>query len=236
MTANSLFTLGLLAAALLVPTTVSADDGDVEGRITVIGQGEVKAVPDIATMAIGVETEAKTPSAALSENAADMTAVMARLAKAGIAEKDMQTSQLGIWPIYAENSGSSGRRPGKIDGYRATNQLTVTMRDIDRIGETLDQAVADGANSVNGPRFSVADAEPLYQAARDAAVKDAIAKARRYAAAADVELGDIVSISEGGGGPIVAPYMRAEAMAASTPVAAGENTFTASVSIVFEID
>lgn len=236
MTAETLFALGLLFVASLVPTTARADDGDVERRITVSGRGEVKAVPDMATMSIGVETGAKTPSEALSENATAMTAVMARLTKAGIAEKDMQTSQLGIWPIYAESTGSSRRHQGNIDGYRASNQLTVTLRDIERIGQILDQAVADGANTVNGPTFSVADPEPLYQAARDAAVKDAIAKAKRYAAAADVELGDIVMITEGGGGPVFAPQMRAETMAASTPVAAGENTFSASVSMVFEID
>lgn len=210
------------------------DEGDDQRRMTVTGRGEATAVPDIATMSIGVETEAKTPSQALSENATRMNAVMVKLKDAGIAEKDLQTSQLGIWPIYPDRSSSTAKR--KVISYRASNQLSVTLRAIDRVGEILDQAVADGANTVNGPSFSVAEPEPFYQSARDAAVADAMAKAERYAKAAGVSLGEVISISEAGGGPVFARQMRAEAMAASTPVAAGENTFSASVTMVFAID
>ena len=227
----STLALGVLMMASLMPPIAWADE---QRRITVSGKGEVMAVPDVASMSIGVETEAKAPSDALSENASRMTAVMAMLKKAGIAEKDMQTNQLGIWPVYTDRSQS--HVPPKISGYRVSNQVSVTIRDIERIGEILDQAVSDGANTVSGPSFTVAEPEPLYQKARDAAVKDAIAKAERYAKAAGVTLSEIISISEaGGGGPVIARQMRAEAMAASTPVAAGENTFSASVTMVFAI-
>ncbi len=228
---QSTLALGLLMAALLVAPMASAEDD--KRRITVTGKGEVKAVPDIAVMSIGVETEAKAPSDALAENASRMTAVMAKLKDAGIAEKDMQTSQLGIWPVYTDRSASN--TPPKISGYRASNQLRVTIRDVERIGDILDQTVTDGANTVNGPTFSVAEPEPLYQDARDEAVKDAIAKAERYAKAAGVSLGEVLEISETGGGPVIARQMRAEAMAASTPVAAGENSFSASVTMIFGI-
>ena len=233
MMVKSTLALGLLLASVLAPSTLRADD-DRQRRITVVGKGEVKAVPDIAVMSIGVETEAKTPSEALSENASRMNAVMAKLKDAGIAEKDLQTSQLGIWPIYPDRSASTARR--EVISYRASNQLRVTLRDIERIGEILDQVVADGANTVNGPSFSVAEPEPLYQAARDAAVKDAMAKAERYAAAADVTLGEVISIGEAGGGPVYTRQMRADAMEASTPVAAGETTFSASVTMVFGLE
>jgi len=232
MSIRSTLALGVLMTAILASPMVWADDDP--RRITVSGRGEVKAVPDIAVMSIGVETEAKAPSEALAENASRMTAVMAKLQDAGIAEKDMQTSQLGIWPVYTDRSQSN--TPPKISGYRASNRLSVTIRDIERIGEILDQTVADGANAVNGPSFSVAEPEPLYQEARDAAVKDAIAKAERYAKAAGVSLGKIISISEAGGGPVIARQVRAEAMAASTPVAAGESSFSASVTMIFAID
>lgn len=231
MTMRLLTVLVCLACLGWVETGEAADDDDVQRRITVTGRGEATAVPDIAIMSIGVETEAAAPSEALSENATRMTAVMTRLKDAGIADKDIQTSQLGIWPIYADR-----QQPRKTVAYRVSNQVTVTLRDIKRMGEVLDHTVTDGANSVNGPTFSVAEPLPFLQAARDAAVKDAIAKAKRYAKTAGVSLGEIISIDEGGAGQVMARQMRAEAMAASTPVAAGENTFSASVTTVFAID
>ena len=227
-TAKTLLCLGLLLGIGAAAPAVLADD-DQPRRITVTGRVEAQAVPDIATMSIGVETEAKTPGKALADNAERMTAVMGRLKGAGVADKDMRTSQLGIWPVFAER-----QQPRETIGYRASNQLTVTIRDIDRLGTILDETVADGANSVNGPTFSIDDPEPLLIAAREAAVRDAIAKAERYAAAADVELGEVISIDEaGGGGPILGRQMRAEAMAASTPIAPGETTIAASVTMTF---
>lgn len=224
---------GLLALMLIPSASVAAAE-ETQRQITVIGQGEIRTVPDIAIMSIGVETEAASPSAALADNRSLMIAAMAKLKEAGIADQDMQTRQLGVWPIHGDR-----RNPGetpRIVAYRVSNQLGVTLREIERIGEILDQAVADGANTINGPTFSVADPAPLMEAARDAAVADAMAKAERYAAAAKVELGDVLSISESGGGPPVVRQMRAEAMAASTPIAAGESTFSASVTMVFAID
>ena len=232
MAAKSILVIGLFAMMAFSPAA-SADD-DEQRRITVTGRGEVNAVPDMATMSIGVETEAKTPSEALSENASRMSAVMARLKEAGIADKDLQTSQLGIWPVYADRSASNYQQ--QIKGYRAHNQLNVTLRDIGRIGETLDQAVADGANTINGPNFSVAEPAPLLEAAQEAAIKDAMAKAERYAAAASLELGKIIRIDEAGGGPVFARQVRAETMAASTPVAAGETTFSQNVTMVFAVE
>ena len=219
----------LLGVGAAVPSALAKDDEP--RRITVSGRAEAEAVPDIATLSIGVETEARTPGEALLENAERMTAVMKRLKDAGIDDRDLRTSQLGIWPIFAER-----RQPRETVGYRASNQLTVTIRDIDRLGTLLDQAVADGANSVSGPTFSIADPEPLLAAARDAAVKDAIAKAERMAAAAGVELGEVISISEANGGmPILPRQMRAEAMAAATPIAPGETTIAAGVTMTFEL-
>lgn len=230
MMARSFLAFGLLLGLSFTAPPVAADD-DQPRRITVTGQGEAKAVPDIATMSIGVETEAETPGEALSDNAARMTAVMNRLKSAGIADKDMQTSQLGIWPIYADR-----QQPRKTVAYRLSNQLTVTIRDISSLGAILDATVADGANAVNGPTFGVADPAPLLAAARKTAVKDAIAKAEHYAAAAEVKLGEIISIDEGGGGQVFPRHARAEAMAASTPVAPGESTIAASVTMTFGLE
>ncbi|MGI9498994.1 MAG: SIMPL domain-containing protein [Geminicoccaceae bacterium] len=228
-TARSFLALGLVLGLGLTTPSAIADDDRLR-RITVTGQGEARAAPDIATMSIGVETEAETPSEALAANAARMTAVMKRLKSAGIADGDLRTSQLGIWQVFAEH-----QQPRDVVAFHATNQLEVTIRAIDRLGVILDEAVADGANNVNGPTFSIADPEPLLAAAREAAVKDAIAKAERDAAAADVTLGKVLSIDEGGGGPVFAGKVRAEAMMARTPVALGENTLTATVTMTFAI-
>ena len=233
MAVKSFLTFGLLL--MLAQSPLALADDEEQRRMTVNGRGESTAIPDIAVMSIGVETVAKTPSEALSENASRMNAVMARLKDAGIEEKDLQTSELGIWPIYADRS-SSTYQP-ETDGFRANNRLNVTLRDIGRIGEILDQVVTDGANTLNGPTFLVAEPEPLYQEARDKAVADAMAKAKRYAAAAGVTLGEVVRIDEAGShGPVFARQMRAEAQAAPTPIAAGETTFSASVTMVFAID
>lgn len=228
MTTKPLIALGLWFAAIMMPQPAWADDE--MRRIKVTGMGEAKAVPDIAHLSIGVETEASQPSQALAENASRMQAVMARLMETGVAEKDLQTSQLSIWPVYADR-----QQPRKIQGYRASNQLRVTLREIERIGEILDQAVADGANTISGPGFSVANPKPLHLEARDAAVKDAIAKAERYAAAAGVTLGEVIRIDEGGAAPVISRQMRAEAMATSTPIAAGETTISAQITMIFAI-
>lgn len=227
MTTGPVLALSLVLG--LAPSVAMADDHE-EPQITVTGEGEATAVPDIATLSIGVETEAATPGEALSDNAARMTRVISQLQDAGIADKDLQTSQLGIWPVFADR-----QQPQKTVGYRVSNQLSVTIRDIDRLGALLDAAVADGANRVNGPTFGIGDPAPLLTAARKAAVQDAIAKAALYAEAAGVELGDILSISEAGGGPVFPRHARAQAMAAETPIAAGESTVTASVTITFEL-
>ncbi|MGI9509218.1 MAG: SIMPL domain-containing protein [Geminicoccaceae bacterium] len=226
---NMILALGLLLGLGFTAMPVAAEEQS--RRITVSGQGEAKAAPDVATMSIGVETEAKTPGLALSENAARMTAVMKQLKGAGIADKDMQTSQLGISPIHGDR-----QQPRTTIAYRVSNQLQVTIRAIDSLGAILDATVADGANAVNGPTFGIADPEPLLAAAQDEAVKDAIAKAERFAAAAGVELGEVISIDEGGGGPVFPRQGRMEAMAASTPVAAGESTLSANVTMTFAID
>jgi hypothetical protein len=205
-------------------------------RLTVTGTGEVTAQPDMATVSLGVETQAESAAAALAQNSEAMAKVLARLEAAGIAAKDVQTSALSIYPVHEPNPDGMPRP--KVIGYQAANQVTVQVRALDRLGAVLDQVVVDGANSMNGLSFAVAEPEPLLRQARDKAVADAMDKARRYAAAAGVALGPILALDEAGSAP-PAPYMRrmaAEAMAADVPVAAGETTLAASVTVVFAIE
>jgi hypothetical protein len=224
-----------LAAALMLPMTAAlraqtAAPPDV-AVISVTGTGTVELPPDIATLTIGVTTQGETAAEALAENTAAVTAVLARLAEAGIAPRDMQTSNLSINPNWGGYDSSSP----SISGYVAVNQVTVRVRALDTLGEVLDAAVTDGANTLNGLTFGLADPGPALDEARKAAVAEARARAELLAGAAGVGLGRILSIRETVVSPDPVPMFRAEAASAPVPVAGGELGLTASVTIDFEI-
>ena len=218
----------VLSTALLMPLPVLAESV-VPAQITVTGTGTVEAAPDIATLQIGVTTQAATAAEALSANSAAVEEVIRRLTKAGLAAADMQTSNLSLNPNWGGDDSSSP----SISGYVAMNFLTIRVRDLDRLGTILDAAVADGANTLNGLTFGLADPEPLLDEARKEAVQAARARAELLAGAAGVQLGGIVSIVEGGAMTDPMPVFRAEA--ASVPVAEGELGLSASVTVTFAI-
>ncbi len=222
-----------LSAALALPVAAPALAQDaMPPMITVTGEGVVEATPDIATLMIGVTTQGATAAEALSANSAAMAAVLARLTTAGIEGRDLQTSNLSLGPDYSKFDSSSGGVPST---YIASNMLTVRVRALDTLGTVLDAAVADGANTLNGLTFGLADPDPVLNEARKEAVADARAKAELLAAAAGVKLGKIVSISEAGGMTDPVPMFRQEASAAGVPVQGGELGLSANVTIFYEI-
>ncbi len=223
----------LLTASLALPLPALADD-NLPPMITVTGTGTVEAVPDIATLSIGVTTQGETAAEALSANSAALDAVMARLTAAGIAAPDMQTSNLSLNPNWTGYESSSVTGP-TIAGYVASNILTIRLRQLDGLGAVLDAAVADGANTLNGLTFGLADPKPALDEARKEAVADARARAELLATAAGVKLGRVISISEGVAPSDPAPMFRAEASAAPVPVAGGEVGLSASVTIFYQI-
>lgn len=236
--------LALVAAlALFLGSTLAAHAQEAKEQpriITITGEGKAMAAPDIAYISTGVVTDGKTAAEALAANTKAMESVFAGLKDAGIAEKDMQTSQFSVYPVY-EQQDPQNREPQtpKIGGYRVQNQLTVTVRDLAALGGILDKVVSLGSNQMNGISFSIDKPEPLLDEARKDAVKDALRKAKLYAGAAGVSLGEIMSISENGTGmpqPYYAKDMMMRAEAASVPVAAGEQTLSASVTLVIAID
>ncbi|WP_435169525.1 SIMPL domain-containing protein [Falsirhodobacter sp. 1013] len=214
----------LLGTLLAAPTLAVAD------HITVTGEGQVAAAPDMATLMLGVTAQGATATEAMQANATQLTAVMDRLKAAGIADADIQTTGLQLNPNWTQAENQARR----IDGYTADNMLTVRLRKIDGLGEVLDTVVADGANTLNGISFDLADPKPLMDEARKRAVEDAKDRARQLAEAAGVQLGGIESIIEGGGAQGPVPMFRMEASAA-TPVAGGEVTRSAQVTITFDI-
>ncbi len=222
-----------LTASLTLALPALADDA-AKPMITVTGTGTVEAVPDIATLSIGVTTQGETAAEALTANSAALNAVMVRLTAAGIEARDMQTSNLSLNPNWTGYDSSSVAGP-TIAGYVAANMLTVRVRALDGLGAVLDAAVADGANTLNGLTFGLADPEPALDAARQEAVADARARADLLATAAGVKLGRVLSISEVAAQMDPGPMFRAEASAAPVPVAGGELGLSASVTIFYEI-
>jgi uncharacterized protein len=222
----------LVVAVVVGLGAVSPVLADDTARITVSGEGRVEAAPDMATLSLGVTTQADTAAAALAANSQQLAVVLDRLRAAGIAARDLQTSGLSMQPNWDYSNNAAPR----ITGYVASNMLTVRVRALDTLGTVLDSAVRDGANTFNGLGFALADPAAALDEARRRAVADARHKAELLAEAAGVTLGPVVSISEGGGGGQPAPMYRSAAMAAeAVPVAEGEVLLSAQVSIVYAI-
>ena len=228
-----------VAALLLVSGSLPlrADTGAAPQRVlTVTGQGEMRGAPDEAQVSAGVVSVARTAAAALAGNSRAMNAVFDTLKHAGIADKDMQTSNFSVDPQYATDK--NGNYTQNITGYRVSNTVNVRVRDLGKLGATLDALVSSGANSLGSIAFAISNPKPLMSQARAAAVADAIARAQTLAKAAGVTLGPITSISESSYEPRPVYRMAAMAEAAPpppTPIAAGEESITASVSITWTI-
>ncbi len=216
-------------AASLVFSGAQAQEA---GRITVTGEGVVAMAPDMASLSLGVTTTDAAAGAAMRANSAAMQTVLDRLQSAGIAARDMQTSNLNLSPNWVQDDGAQTPR---IVGYTASNSLTVRVRDLAILGGVLDAAIQDGANTLNGLSFDVSQPRPAQDKARVLAIQDARARAEAMVAAAGASLGKIVSISENGGYAAPMPMVKAMMDEAAVPLAAGEVASAVQVTVVFEI-
>lgn len=205
---------GLLCLVVLLaaPALARADDTP---SIRVSGTGEVSATPDTGHLSAGVVAEAPSAAEAVRANGVAMERVLAALEAAGIAKKDVQTTGFSVWPVFAESAGHAVQP--RVTGYRVSNQVTVRVAGVEKVGGVLDQLVAAGANEVGGVAFSVGEPTPLLDEARKRALADARRKAELYAAAAGVRLGRLLRIDETGGGA-PGPMPRAARMEAAAPV------------------
>ena len=199
--------------------------------LTVTGQGEARAKPDRATLSAGVVTEAKTAGAALAANGRAMNAVFDALTRLGIPAGAIQTSEISVQPRFPDDSGA----PRRIAGYEVSNRVTVTVDELGKLGPAVDALVSSGSNSLGDVSFSIRDPQPPMAHAREAAVKDALAKAETLARASGVSLGPIAQITERETVGVPQPLMRMAVAANATPVASGEQTLSASVTISWEI-
>lgn len=199
--------------------------------------GEVKIAPDMATISFGVTTEAATAQAAMADNATRMTQVFAALRRAGIAERDIQTSGLNLSAQYDYQQD----QPPRLRGYQASNQVTVIINDLTKVGTTADAVVGAGVNQINGISFGLKDSKAAEDQARVLAVRALQDKARLYAQALGVELGPVRSLNEGGGYtpqppmPMYAARLQMADSAGSTPVAAGEMTVRIDITGTYDL-
>lgn len=228
---------GALAPAATYPAAPAANgDQPPEHTISVVGSGKITVVPDQATIRLGVVLERKTAKAARRDAAEAMTNVVAAIRKLGIEEKDIATSAVSLNPVWDYNNSGAAAR---IRGYQLNNIVTVTVRDLDVLGDVLDDGVVAGATSVEGITFDVADRTAAEAKAREAAVADAKAKAETLASSVGVRITGVASMSESVSTPIwydrtfAAPAAAEDA--ASTPVLAGTTDVTISVSVAFLI-
>jgi uncharacterized protein YggE len=193
--AVGLIALAIVAAPMLnaAPRSALAADptGTNEHVITVSGTGKVTVKPDVADVNLGVTTQANTAKAARDDAANKMNAIIAALKNLGIADEDIQTSNISINPVYDYNSSSP-----QITGYQVTNQVNVHVTDITKVADVIDNSVAAGATNINYVSFDVADRTTAENQARTAAVNDAKSHADALAAAAGVTITGVQSISE----------------------------------------
>lgn len=236
--ASGLLFLSLTAAVCgSTNTTVQNSEGQQRG-ISVSGEGIVQGAPDIATISLGVSTLRDTVAQARTDAATALTGMVDSLKANGVEEKDIQTAGLSIQPEYDYTDGRQLLR-----GFRVTNTLTAKLRDIDRTGEIVDEAVEAGGDStnINGIQFSIDDPEELKNEAREKAVADAKARAETLAAASGVSLGSPITISETSYSPPVYYERGLAADGASgapvpeTPIEAGELDVVVQVSVTWEI-
>ena len=206
-------------------------------RLDITATGEVTRVPDLAIISAGVVTRSATATGALQENSQRMERVIAALKRAGVADRDIQTSSISLNPEYRYEDNKAPQ----LTGYSASNQVTIRFRDIRSSGKILDALVAQGANQINGPNMTIEHAEAALDEARANAVAAGRAKAELYARAMGKRVARVISISESGSSfaaPPPMPYAAERIVAtgaAATKIEPGEQKLEVNLSMVFEL-
>lgn len=219
---------GALAQQAAITQTIAGT------RLDINAVGEVTRVPDIAIINAGVVTRAATARSAMQQAAAKMARVRAALTRAGVADRDIQTSNISLNPDYVYENNKAPR----LVAYNASNQVNIRFRDVASAGEILDALVAEGANSINGPNLTIDKPEQALDEARTKAVAAGRARAELYARAMGLRVARVVAVSESGGYAVPPPMpvmMRAEAASADTKIDAGEQKLQVTLAMTFEL-
>jgi hypothetical protein len=231
-----LFTVLLLGLVLTacVPSNITVQPQPPQRTITVTGTGMVTLTPDIAYINIGVRSQDASASVALTANNTSAAAVIAAIKSAGVADKDIQTTNFSIYP--QQQYDNNGVMTTLI--YVVDNTVYVTVRDLTKLGGLLDATVRVGANTINSISFDLADKTEALSQARAAAVTEAKKQADELTSAADVSLGEVQTISYyDSSAPLMVQYARGAGMPAaeSVPMQSGSMQISTTVTIVYEI-
>jgi len=231
----SIALIGILLVSLSAPLAFAADDDT--SRLIVQGEGKVTAVPDMATVVLGVETRSPSAIDAAGENARLMNETIASLLKAGIASSEIQTSRYSLSTAPQEEPVGSGDNQDKSKGeapqFIASNIVTANLNNTTDVGRVLDAAVSAGSNSIREVSFDLKDPTPARDRALTLAIEDARRKAEIAAKAAGVNLGRLLEISEGYG--YVGLASKSASFDMATPISPGNMEITASVTLTYEI-
>ncbi|MEP7129542.1 MAG: SIMPL domain-containing protein [Sphingomicrobium sp.] len=231
---------GLMLGAAALPSTAYAQQTPsitqaiAGARLDVTATGEVTRVPDVAIISAGVVTRSATASGAIGDAADRVQRVLTALKRAGVDERDVQTSNISLNPEYryVEN------QPPQLTGYTASNQLTIRFRDIRNSGKILDALVAQGANQINGPNLTIDKPEAALDEARVRAIAAGRARAELYARGLGMRVVRVVSVSESGGYAVPPPAPMAVmemARAADTKIVPGEQKLQVTLAMTFEL-
>ena len=238
---KSLLAAALLASAIAIAAPAAAQDVAVVRplpgtRLDISATGTVSRVPDLAIISAGVVTKSTTATGAITDNATRMERVRAALKRAGIADKDIQTSSINLNPDYRYENNQAP----VLTGYQASNNVSVRFRDIRNTGKILDALVAEGANQINGPSLTIDKPESAYDEARLKAIAAGRARAELYARSLGMRVVRLLSVSEGGGNyprppmPMVMMAAKAE-RSADTSIDPGSQDLEITLSISFEL-
>ena len=236
-TALALAALAALAAPLSAQPPQPADP--VVPVLSVQGSGSSRVDPDEATVRLGVLAQAPTAQAAMQQVNQTANAILAAVRKLGVADKEIQTSELNLNPVYAQLSPERGGEP-RISGYQASNVVSIRLTKMDAVGPVVDAGLAAGANRLDGVVFGLQNEEPARSDALAQAAAAARAKAAALAKALNVRLAGIVEVVEGGVTvftPMRSARMAMESMAAAdTAVSAGQVGVDASLTLRYRIE
>ena len=239
---KSLLAAALLASAVAIAAPAAAQDVAMVRpatgtRLDISATGTVSRVPDLAIISAGVVTKSTTATGAIADNATRMERVRAALKRAGIADKDIQTSSINLNPDYRYENNQAP----VLTGYQASNNVSVKFRDIRNSGKILDALVAEGANQINGPSLTIDKPETAYDEARLKAIVAGRARAELYARSLGMRVVRLVSVSEGGANyprppmPYASDIMVTGARVAKTEIDPGSQDLEVTLAMSFEL-
>jgi len=237
MKTKFVFLINLLVLGIALtacgPSTFTVQPQPPQRTINVSGTGLVTLTPDIAYINIGVHSQDASASIATSDNSTKAQAVIDAIKTSGVADKDIQTTNFSIYP--QQQYDNNGVMTGII--YMVDNTVSVTVRNLTKLGSLLDDSVRAGANSINSISFDLADKTDALSQARSAAVTDARKQADELTGATGVTIGDVLTISYyDSSAPLSIQYSRADMVSqSSVPVQVGSMQISTTVTIVYEI-